>query len=175
MSMPGTLPENEKRDFAIWNDITATILGAAGAKMKECQGFDLFNTLKKGNKSPRKCAVATLYKAAAVATKNWKLTYYFEEGDGMLFDRINDHKEQNNLFKNSDYDRLKNELIKALLTWRADLENVNKLIKRTGGGGPVAQRVGRHTKKMKGCDFERRLNKKVEEIDLKFKVSEFSK
>jgi hypothetical protein len=32
MSMPGTLPAGETREFAIWNDITTTILGAAGAR-----------------------------------------------------------------------------------------------------------------------------------------------
>ena len=60
MSMPGTLPEGEKRKFAIWNDITATILGAAGIESPHAQGFDLFGPLSSGLDSPRKCAVGTL-------------------------------------------------------------------------------------------------------------------
>jgi hypothetical protein len=98
--MPGTLPAGETREFAIWNDITATILGAAGATCPSMQGFDLFSPLCQGKDSPRTCAVATVYKSCALATRKWKLEYYIEEGEGRLFDWINDPHEQNDLYHN---------------------------------------------------------------------------
>jgi arylsulfatase len=79
VSMPGTIPQGERRQFAVWNDITATIVAAAGAEMPSVQGFDLFAPLSRGEDSPRDFAVATLYRSLAVATRRWKLTYYVED------------------------------------------------------------------------------------------------
>lgn len=163
MSMPGTLPQNETRKFAIWNDITATILGAAGIDAPHIQGFDLFNPLSNGLESPRKCAVGTLYKSVALATETWKLEYYLEEREGRLFDRKNDPNEQRNLFCEPAYAEVCNKLLINLLSWRSDIRDVNFLIRHTGGGGPVARRIAGHTLEMKGVDAEERLNR-VEEL-----------
>ncbi len=168
MRMPGTLPQNEKRDFAVWNDITATILGAAGIESPYVQGFDLFTPLSRGERSPRRCAVGTLYKSAALATRSWKLEYYFEEGTGRLFDRKHDPLEMRDLFESPNYKEVKNQLTAALLTWRADLSDIQYLIHSTGGGGPVARRIARHTKAMRGVDAERRLGEAAERIDGEF-------
>ncbi len=165
MSMPGTIPEGEKRNFAIWNDITATILAAGDTEMNSCQGFDLFTPLKNNDKSPRKYAVGTLYKSAAIATKKWKLEYYIEEAEGRLFDRLNDPLEQKDLYNNEEYKEVQNKLLQGLLTWRANIYDVEKLIKNTGGGGPVAKRIARHTKQMTGRDAEEQLNSLIEGID----------
>lgn len=165
MRMPGTIPEGEERDFAIWNDITATILAAAGTEMNFCQGFDLFTPLKNNDNSPRKYAVGTLYKSAALATKKWKLEYYFEEAEGRLFDKLNDPLEQKDLYNNEEYKGVRNNLLQALLTWRANICDVEKIIKNTGGGGPVARRIARHTKQMMGRDAEEQLNRLIEGID----------
>lgn len=167
MSMPGTLPSGAKRDFAIWNDIPATILAAAGTSCPTMQGFDLFTPLVNGKASPRRCAVATLYKSAAVATKRWKLEYYFEERRGRLFDRQADPLETADLFDEPVYLEIRNELVVALLNWRADITDLKTLIDGTGGGGPVARRISPHTKAMKGTDAESRLNDWAEAIDLK--------
>ncbi|WP_028550712.1 sulfatase family protein [Paenibacillus sp. UNC451MF] len=167
MSMPGTLPQGEVRDFAIWNDITTTILAAAGTKCDTMQGFDLYTPLIEGLPSPRRCAVATLYKSAAVATARWKLEYYFEESEGRLYDRLNDPKEQKDLFKDSDYSEIRTELVEALLSWRSDIADLNHLIKGTGGGGPVAKRIRPHSLSMAGTDTEQRLNEKAQHIDLR--------
>ena len=99
-SMPGMLPAGETREFAIRNDITTTILGAAGATCPSMQGFDLFSPLCQGKDSLRTCAVATVYKSCALATRKWKLEYYIEEGERRLFDWINDPHEQNDLYHN---------------------------------------------------------------------------
>jgi len=168
MSMPGTLPKGQKRDFAIWNDITTTILAAAGTSCSTMQGFDLFTPLCNSEESPRKCAVSVHYKQCALATKRWKLIYYFEYGTGSLFDRKNDPMEQKNLYNNSDYSDVRNELLHALLSWRGDLSNIQDLIENTHGGLYISKRAADHTRAMKGIDAELRLNNKVEKIDSKY-------
>jgi arylsulfatase A-like enzyme len=165
MSMPGTLPSGEKRDFAIWNDIPATILAAAGTSCDSMQGFDLLTPLVHGEPSPRSCAVSTLYKSAGLATKRWKLEYYFEERSGRLYDRQADPHETNDLFNVAEYKDIRNELVMALLNWRSDLTDVSRLIAATGGGGPVARRIALHTQAMKGTDSEIRLQEWVKSIE----------
>ena len=61
LSKPGSLPAGVTRDFAVWNDLTATILGAAGLDFPPVQGFDLYTSLAAGDPSPRRCAVGTVY------------------------------------------------------------------------------------------------------------------
>ncbi|HLH74402.1 MAG TPA: sulfatase-like hydrolase/transferase [Chloroflexota bacterium] len=169
MSLPGTLPRGERRDFAIWNDLTATILAAAGTSCPTVQGFDLFTPLRDGRESPRRAAVATLYKSCALATKRWKLEYYFEEGTGRLFDRETDPREQTDLYAVPDYREVRDALRHALLTWRADLLDVQDLQASTTAneqrGGPVARRMSVYTRQMRGSDAEQRLNERVERID----------
>ena len=165
MSMPGTIPMGEKREFAISTDVTATILGAAGSDCASVQGFDLFTPLKEGKDSPRKCAVATLYKSAALATKRWKLEYYFEEAEGRLFDRKNDPAEQVDLYGNPLYREVRDKMARALLHWRSDICDVEFLVANTGGGGPVAKRIASRTKAMRGQDSEQRLNELVKGMD----------
>jgi len=165
MSMPGTLPQGERRDFAIWNDITATILGAAGTKCETMQGFDLFTPLAQGLPSPRRCAVGTLYKSAALATRRWKLEYHFERSEGRLYDRVNDPHELNDLFADPNYAEVRQAMLMALLTWRADIADLHSMVTGIRNGGPVAKRTARLTLSMKGTDAERRLNEKAEAID----------
>lgn len=175
MSMPGTLPSNEKRDFALWNDIPTTILGAAGVPSKIMQGFDLFTALKEGQQSPRRCAVATLYKSAALATNRWKLTYFFDEATGQLFDRKQDPMERENLYHNKDYAEIRDRLLQAVLTWRADLldiyyyhEAANKTLDHMNSlnvKAPVARRVMKEVMGMRGQQTEERLNCLIEQIE----------
>ncbi|WP_165452671.1 sulfatase [Paenibacillus thalictri] len=167
MSMPGTLPMGETRDFAVWTDITATILGAAGIHSRYVHGHDLFHPLCRGERSPRHCAVGTLYRSAAVATKRWKLEYYFEEREGRLYDRLNDPSERTDLFGSIQYMDIKNELLEALLSWRANLSDIEYLTEVTGGGGPVARRIAPHTLGMSGEDNERRLSEMAQRIEEK--------
>jgi arylsulfatase A-like enzyme len=158
MSMPGTLPSGTKRDFAIWNDIPTTILAAAGTECPSMQGFDLFTPLSEGKPSPRRCAVATLFKSAALATEKWKLEYYFEEGTGRLYDRAADPAEQHNLYGDPAHAGTAAGLTRALLTWRSDLSDVHYLRAKTRGGGPVANRLAAYNVGIKGTDGEERLN-----------------
>jgi hypothetical protein len=173
MSMPGTLPQGETRDFAIWNDITTSLLSAAGTGCQTMQGFDLFRALKNGEPSPRRCAVATVYRSCALATHRWKLEYYLEENTGRLFDRENDPLEREDLYDHPDYQDVKHELVHALLSWRGDIADLKLLIDGTTAGSKpnrrghviVAPRIAPHTRAMRGTDAEERLNEKAEKID----------
>ncbi len=165
LSMPGTLPQGEKRDFAVWNDLTATILGAAGLSSPVVQGFDLFDPLRQGQPSPRRCAVGTLFLSCALATRRWKLEYYFDEGRGRLFDRANDPRERNDLYASADHRPVRDALQHALLTWRCETADIGGLQDRCGGGGPVAKRVARWVKETSGLDAERRLNDRAQAVD----------
>jgi arylsulfatase A-like enzyme len=167
MSMPGTLPQETAQDFAIWNDLTATVLGAAGTTHQPVQGFDLFTPLTQGKESPRRCGVGTLFTSCALATRRWKLEYYLEEGDGRLFDKRKDPLERNDLYNNHDYKEVRDKLLQALLTWRAGLTDVEFLTQAKSGlrAAPVAQLARRLTADWHGCDGEQRLNEAAERID----------
>ncbi len=164
MSMPGSLPQGERRDFAIWNDLTATILAAAGVDSPYVQGFDLLASASGRDAPPRRCAVAALYKSCALATKRWKLEYYFEEGRGRLFDRERDVDELNDLWNDPDVRGLRDELLTALLTWRADLTDVEGSHRTIRGGGRVARRVATLRANARGTDADRRLDDAVSSI-----------
>jgi len=168
ISMPGTLPQGTQEDFAIWNDIPATILAAAGTGCDTMQGFDHFTPLKSGIKTPRCCAAGTLYTSFALVTERWKMEYYTEESTGRLFDRLNDPEEQIDLYGADRCRNLRDELLTALLSWRSELMDINFLISNTKGGGPVARRIALHTRTLKGTDAEARLNSKVADIILKY-------
>lgn len=165
LRMPGTLPVGEQRDFAIWTDLPATILAAVGIACPTMQGFDLFTPLTRGEASPRRCAVGTLYRSCALATRRWKLEYYFEEGRGRLFDRHADPCEQDDLYNAPAHRAVCDALVAALLAWRSDLVDVQWLQEHTEGGGPIAQIVGAHTRGLRGTDAERRLQERVSNLD----------
>jgi len=167
MRMPGTLPEGETREFAIWNDIAPTLLGAAGEECPTMQGYDLFTPLRDHHDIPRRCAVGSVYKSCAIATKRWKFEYYLEEGTGRLFDRREDPKEQNDLYDSMEHYELRNDLQQALLTWRGDICDLETMQADSMSGEiikppkdkhqNVAPRAAAHVQEMKGTDAEDRL------------------
>ncbi|MBS11345.1 MAG: hypothetical protein CME19_07070 [Gemmatimonadetes bacterium] len=168
MRMPGTLAAGETREFAIWNDIAATILGAAGLTSDTMQALDLFTPLAAGEESPRKCAVSSLYKSCALATRRWKLEYYFEEGTCRLFDREKDPDEYEDLSGSETHAPVRHAMTEALLRWRADIVDTEWLKTRTSGSAPVAARVTEFVKEMKGRESEERLNEAAQVIDERF-------
>jgi arylsulfatase A-like enzyme len=168
LRLPGVIPAGERRRFALWNDLNATILGAAGLSSPTTQGFDLLEPLSRGGESPRRCAVSHLYKACALATERWKLEYGLEEGRGRLWDRVDDPLEQHDLWDDPSYADVRHAMTHALLTWRGDLTDVQWLQEHTSGGGPVAVRAAANTGKFKGTDAESRLNDRVEAIGARF-------
>merc|ERR1712232_1080581 len=108
------------RTFASTLDIPATILAAAGAPIPvDYQGFDLLTPVSQGLPSPRKIGISTEYRAHAVVTPSWKLAYFYEQGEGRLWDRINDPEEQHDLYNQGSLQHVRDGLLVALLRWRA--------------------------------------------------------
>jgi hypothetical protein len=101
-----------------------------------------------------------------LATKRWKLEYYMEEDTGRLFDRMKDPEEQSDLYSSPDHREIRDAMRHALLSWRSDIMDVNFLVTKTTGGGPVARRIAPHSKAIRGTDAEERLNRKVEDLGL---------
>jgi arylsulfatase A-like enzyme len=168
VSQPGTLPEGERRGFAIWNDLTTTILAAAGVSgsaAQHMQGYDLYTPLRCREPSPRQYAAATLFKTAAVATRRWKLAYYFEDGRGQLFDRIADPQEQIDLYDSAAHREVRDRLLVGLLAWYGDTVDLHGLIERSHRGGPIARRAVTHAKGISGLDAEERLNQVCRAVD----------
>jgi arylsulfatase A-like enzyme len=168
VSQPGTLPRGEQRGFVIWNDLPTTILAAAGVSgpaTQHMQGYDLYTPLCNGAPSPRACACATLLKTAAVATRRWKLTYYFEDGRGQFFDRIADPQEQVDLYDDETVRQVRDKLLLGLLAWYGDTIDLHSLIARSHRGGPIARRAVAHIKGVSGLDAEERLNQTCRAVD----------
>jgi hypothetical protein len=122
--------------------------------------------------------VATLYKSCAVASQRWKLEYYFQEASGRLFDRLNDPKERNDLYDSLEHRTLRDDLVRALLTWRADLVDLETLqagtmsgqdiVPKPGRNRNVAPRAAEHVQQMRGGDAEDRLAEAVSRAEARF-------
>ncbi len=125
------------------------------------QGLDLYGPLSRREPSPRRCAVGTLYRSAALVTRRYKLEYYYDEGEGRLYDRAADPAEQRDVFGEPAHRAARDGLLAALLAWRGDIADVDQLSRATRGGGPVADRAARYTRAMRGSDPELRLNERV--------------
>lgn len=155
MRMPGVLPAGATRTFANTLDIPATILAAAGAEIPvDYQGFDLLTPVSKGLPSPRKVGISTEYRAHAVVTPSWKLAYFYEQGEGRLWDRIHDPEEQNDLFNSSDTREVREGLLMALLRWRAQQDPLGYLRASTHAAGPAAVCSHNHTMHLRSLDAE---------------------
>ena len=164
MRLPGVIKAGERRRFAMWNDLNATILAASGLASPTTQGFDLLGPLSRGEESPRRCAVSHLYKACALATERWKLEYGLEEGSRRLWDRVNDPLEQYDLWTDPRTPTTPRDETR-FATWRSDLTDVQWLQEHKSGGGPVAVRRRRKHRLVSRYDAERRLNDRAEAID----------
>ncbi|MGW7680981.1 sulfatase family protein [Kribbella sp. NPDC054772] len=153
MRWPGVIPPGSVGDWAMTTDLTATFAAAAGVEAPTLQGFDLLGSEKRG------CAASVLHRSLALATDDWKLEYYPETGTGRLFDRRADPREQHDHW--SDQVEVRQQLLEALLAWRADLTDVQYLQEHTHRGGPVALRVAAQTARRTGLDAELRLSRRV--------------
>jgi arylsulfatase A-like enzyme len=138
------LPEHEA-GLMTWPDLTATLLGWAGADTSEMQGFDLSLDLLDPTRDakgwPRQAAVGTVFHASALVTWRWKLEYDHRRGIGRLFDRAADPSERHDLWDEAVHKRQK--LLAALLTWHAGLHSPQLDTRHRGRGGPVADHARR--------------------------------
>jgi hypothetical protein len=104
-------------------------------------------------------------RSCALATQGSKLEYYFDEGAGRLFDRLNDPDEQHDLYADPAHRDVRDALLHALLTWRSELMDIESLQARTTTGGAVGRRVVQWVKEIRGTDAEQRLNERAAAID----------
>jgi hypothetical protein len=168
MSLPGVLPENEKRGFASHVDLAPTIAAAGGTACDFANGFDLFTPLVLREETPRRFAVSSLYGSLALVTQRWKLEYYYFDDRTRLFDRLKDPGEEDDLAGNEDFFEPRAFLCRALLSWRAGLADTREIRQNTGPGGPVAGRVLNDIKSRKGCDNELRLGELLDQMPSRF-------
>jgi len=154
MSLPGLLPENEKRGFASHVDIAPTVIAAAGGSCDYANGFDLFTPLARREELPRHFAAASLYGSLALVTEHWKLEHYYLDNVTRLFDRRNDPGETRDIAAVPGYAEVQASLSHALLLWRSGLTDIAALKKASGPGGPVAMRVVNRIKSEKGQNNE---------------------
>jgi len=160
MRLPGVLPPNATRQFATTLDVTTTILAAAEAEVPaDYQGFDLFSPISHGEPSPRLVGIATEYRANAVVTPTWKLAYFPEQGEGRLWNRLDDPREQHDLFKSTDAatSKARDGLLFALLRWRAQQDPLGYLQATSQPGAATATATFNHTMHLTGLDAERAL------------------
>jgi len=158
MRFPGVLPANTTRSFASTLDITATIVSVAGAAIPASwQGFDLVGPISQGKQSPRQVGIGTEYRAHAIATPSWKLSYFPEEGEGRLFNRKADPEEQFDLFNSTEHSTVKYGLLTALLRWRAQQDPLQWLQTNSKPGAQTATLAYNHTEGINAIDAEVRL------------------
>jgi len=174
MSLPGVLPENEKRGFFSHVDIAPTILAAAGLECDFAGGFDMFTPLKnntdvsrnvvsphaaaRNSSAIRHFAAASLYGSMALVTYKWKLEYYYLDNKYRFYDRIYDPEETCNLADDPEYTDIKTALTQTLLLWRSGLIDTAALKKSADRGGPVAMRVIKRVKTECGNSNEAKVN-----------------
>ncbi|HEY9290597.1 MAG TPA: sulfatase-like hydrolase/transferase [Microlunatus sp.] len=161
MRWPGVIPAGQVAQWAMTSDLTATFAAVAGAEAPSLQGFDLVGPVSDREPDARTCAVAVLHRSLALATADWKIEYFPETAGGRLYDRRTDPGEQHDLWADLDHQRIRDDLLTALLGWRADLTDVQYLRDHTRRGGPVAQRVAAQSMTRTGLDAERRLNQRL--------------
>ena len=164
MSMPGTLPEGKKYDFASTIDIASSIVAAAGGHYCEGNGLDLFTPLAQGMAPPRNAAISISYQSMAVTTERWKLEYYLTDSLIRLFDRKNDPGELHNLALEEP--AVKDKLLRILLEWNAQLIDVAGLKSALHPGGPVARRIAEHAQKLRGDASDLWLKNIIKECNL---------
>ncbi|HVX44715.1 MAG TPA: sulfatase-like hydrolase/transferase [Mycobacteriales bacterium] len=156
MRWPGVIAPGSTADWAMTTDLMATFAAAAGVESPTAQGFDLLRPV-----AERTCAAAVLHRSLALATDTWKLEYFPEEHSGRLFDRRHDPAEQHDRWSDPAAGETRAALLELLLTWRADLTDVQYLQQHTSRGGPVARRVADQTMRRTGADAELRLQQRV--------------
>lgn len=137
------------------------------------QGFDLVAPISQGGESPRRVGISCEYRAMAVITPSWKLSYFPEEGEGRLFNRIADPTEQMDLFNttrdsNATISTARDGLLLALLRWRAQQDALGYMQMNfiKGGGGPSAKLAANHTRALRGLDAEKRLQEDALRFEL---------
>jgi arylsulfatase A-like enzyme len=162
MRGPG-VPKGTTQEFAAGVDVPATIIAAARAKRPtHLNGLDLITPLMQKASSPRTHGVAgALLQGLAVVTREWKLTFYLDDGNGQLFHRSSDPHELHNLFHEPRHLHVKNSLLTALLRWRSGLEPLKFMQQHNHGpfSASDAEWVYEYTTNLTGMEPEMELQR----------------
>lgn len=103
-------------------DIAPTLLDIAGIPEPEAmQGLSM-KAILGGDKQIRPSTAMTendddfaAIRMRTLTTQDWRLTYYLSEPFGELFDRVNDPNEVQNLWNNTEYEKVKQNLLNQLM------------------------------------------------------------
>jgi len=142
LSMPGTLPENERRSAIVsLIDVCATMLDATNSDpLPNSDGRSFWDAARDGDLPFNGTAFSEYcttdaqdfggaYKQQRMVRKgNWKLNFY-SGYQPELYDLLNDPNELNDLSSSSAHDDVKNELLDLVLKdW--DAERVEEIMRR---------------------------------------------
>ena len=123
VSMPGTVPENRTTDaMQSVVDLAPTFLSVAGVEIpRSMTGCDQKDVWFGGQDSVREHIIVenrhqpTTIHQRCYVDRRYKLTVYYKQDDGELFDLQNDPDEVNNLWNSPDAQTLKSELLLKLI------------------------------------------------------------
>ena len=108
-----------------------------------------------------KVGIGTEYRSYAVSTPYWKLAYFPEQGEGRLFDRVNDPTEQDDLYNDTSVRSTRDGLLSGLLKWRAQQDSIGWESEHSTPGAQTATNAFKHTTGLRGIDAEKRLQEEV--------------
>ncbi|MEM6315504.1 MAG: sulfatase-like hydrolase/transferase, partial [Planctomycetota bacterium] len=141
---PGRFTPRRVAEPMSWVDLTATLLGWAGADTTQMQGFDLSETLNDADgRWPRNAVAASVFHTVALATQRWKIEFDLWRSSGRLFDRQADSLERNDLWSDDAWRAVRDRLLNALLGWHGSLHSPQLDHLHLGRGGPVADNARR--------------------------------
>lgn len=150
---PGAIPGARLDGFAELQDITATMLSAAGVDLSalpHLDGFDLLPWWRGEAPAPRACVVSAYTDAAMICGRRYKLAYDPLADDGQLFDRESDPREFENLWHNPGFIKQRETLKTLLLRHLGSMRNLNRL----GDTTKLFGRDGRSPAKMLARELE---------------------
>ncbi len=116
---PEKLPKGRMCESFIQNyDIVATTIAAAGLEVPDYMSSkDLIPLMRDKVDKVRDFVVTEHFNIRSIRTFDAKLVFYADRSYGELYDLIKDPDELNNLWDDTSYSRLKNELMRKLLDW----------------------------------------------------------
>lgn len=122
MRWPGHLPAGATRTHASGVDVTATITAIACVpedRTAHMSGFNLipFEGASSRQLENRSVGVGSFKQGYALLTDRFKFVYYPLQSEGLLFDRVRDPLEQNNLYAKEDFKDLSERLRQAVVKW----------------------------------------------------------
>jgi arylsulfatase A-like enzyme len=136
-------PRTINNDFVMNVDVAETLLDAAKVKIPvDMQGESMLPLLRNKNTANWRKAVYYHYydddgehnvaKHVGVRTNRYKLIWYYENDESELYDLVKDKQELHNLYNDSRFKKIKNEMklkLKEMEIKYKDIEMIDKIMK----------------------------------------------